>query len=226
MGEPSPGEAGTLKPSLGSSQLQRRSAGKLGRTAGGAVEPPGSRGIRRGGEPQREHTHTGSGGFRGRGLHLLPSGATAPGTRFQQCRPQIPGCRGHNPGSCSPGTGAAGRAQDSEDPPAAWCPQAVQISSPDPPEASGPVRTVRLGGYWGVLTAGLETWPPPMWLFLFVSPCAWEGWSPGTEASWGQQRPLILAPRHLPQVHTPENQHSSPSPRRPAGRTGEEQVLD
>ena len=115
----------------------------------------------------------------------------------------------------------AGRAQDSKDSPAARCPQAVQISTPAP-EAPGPVWTGRCSSNYGKPTPGLETWPPPVVVLLLLSPCAWEGWGrQGTGATWRQQG----AGQH-PQVHTPENQHSSPCPRRPAGRTGEEQVLD
>ena len=73
-----------------------------------------------------------------------------------------------------PGQVEVGRAQDSEESPAAGDPQVVQISAPSLPlGASRPVRTGRLRLVThGELTPGL----PPLMFFLFVSPCAWERW--------------------------------------------------
>ena len=67
-----------------------------------------------------------------------------------------------------------GKAQDNEDSPTAWHPQAVEIGAPHPQEDPGQCGLGNCGSYCGELTPGLETWPPPV-LFFLVSPCAWDG---------------------------------------------------
>ena len=80
---------------------------------------------------------------------LLPLGAVTPGAQFQQYRPQIPGCWGTQPRILwfPPGQAETGRAQDSEDSPAARCPQAVQICASTVLGAPRPVWTGRLCNY-------------------------------------------------------------------------------
>ena len=65
-----------------------------------------------------------------------------------------------------------------------------------PPGAPRPVCTGRL---WLVtsreLTSELEIWPPPLFSFCFVSPCAWERQGlEGTKASQNKQLRLSPAP--------------------------------
>ena len=101
-------------------------------------------------------------------------------------------------------------------------------SAPPPREHPGPCG---LGA--AVVTAGAdsragETWPPPVGLSLLVSPCAWERRGcQGTGASPGQQLPLSPTPGRgagqRPGAHTCESAQQ-PLPRRPAGRSGQEQV--
>ena len=123
-----------------------------------------------------------------------------------------------------PGQTEAGRAQDGEDAPATKRPRAVQLSA-RPREHPGQCGLGDCGWLLRELTPGLGTWPPPV-VFLPVSPCAWDGAGrQGTgphgvnssqQRGWGE---------HLPQVRTPENQHSSCSPRRPAGEQGKSKFL-
>ena len=107
-------------------------------------------------------------------------------------------------------------------------PQAVQISAPmQAPEAYRSVWTGRLCQLSSrELNPKLEIWPPPL-LFFLVSPCAWERWGhQGIKASQDKKLTLSQAPGRgwgiSALAHIPENQHI----RRPAGRTGEEQVHD
>ena len=80
------------------------------------------------------------------------------------------------------------------------------------------------------LTPELQAWPPPV-VFFLVSSCSWEGWGrKGTGASQDKQLPLSRAPGRG-RGSSPRCTHlristAGPSPRRPAGRTGDEQVLD
>ena len=97
----------------------------------------------------------------------------------------------------------------------------MQIGAPAP-EHPGPSGlgtegvTAEADSRAGELAAATVVVPP-------VSSCTWEEQGrQGTEASRGAGQ----GAGQLPQVLTPERQHSSPSPRRPAGRTGEEKVLD
>ena len=143
-----------------------------------------------------------SGGGSGwRGLRPAAFGSCGPGARSQQYRPQIPGHRSDTAQDPAfpppPGQAEAGRAQESEDSPAARRPQAVQISAllPSPPmKHLGHCGLGDCGSYGVKLTLELETWPPPVLLFLLVSPCAWEGGLQGIEASRGQQLPPSPAP--------------------------------
>ena len=71
----------------------------------------------------------------------------------------------------------------------------MQISAPAASGAPRPLRTGSCNSYCRELTPGLESWPPPVSLFLLVPFCAWERWGrQGTEASRGQQLPLSRAP--------------------------------
>ena len=77
------------------------------------------------------------------------------------------------------------RAQDSENSPAAGCPQAVQVTAPVlAPEAPRPVRTGRL---WLVthseLTPELEVWQPHWCCSSCVAVCLGGVGRQGTEAS-------------------------------------------
>ena len=109
------------------------------------------------------------------GCTLLPSGARAPGVQFQQNRPWIPG---HQADTAQDpvlplGQAEAGRAEDSKDPPAARHPQAVQISAPHSWEHPGECRPVA-AGVTGRADSRAGRVAAPVWLFLLVSPCAWE----------------------------------------------------
>ena len=80
----------------------------------------------------------------------------------------------------------------------------------------------------GELNPKLETWLPSFFIFLCCTLCLGGAGRPGNRGLGGKQLPLSPAPGKgrgiSTQVHTPENQHSSPSPRRLAGRTGEKQI--
>ena len=77
-------------------------------------------------------------------------------------------------------------------------PGAPKLCRSAPPlawEHLGQCRLGDCGSYCGELTPELETWPPPVWLFLLVSPCASQRQGhQGMGASWGKQLPLSLAP--------------------------------
>ena len=145
-------------------------------------------------------------------------GGCTPGARFQQCRPRIPQRRGTQPPPCGPpGQAEAGRARDSEDAPAAGRPQLC--------------RSVRTGSYrWllGELTPGLETWPPTVVLFLLCHPVPGSGGSPGDRGLTGST--ALTEPNmgwgQLPRCTHLRVRTAGSSPRRPAGRTGEGQVLN
>ena len=158
---------------------------------------------------------------------LLPSGATCPRSAIPAA--QAPDPRGVSGHSRHPalllGQAEEGRAQDSEKSPGARCPQAVQVSAP----LRGSIKAVLLGDYGSYcweLTLGLENRPLPVLFFLLVSLCAWEGQGrQGTETSRGEQLPLNPAPGRGWGI-SPRYTHlrisiAGPSPRRPAGRTGE-----
>ena len=106
-----------------------------------------------------------------------------------------PRARGTQPRAlCSPRDREAGRAQDSEDAPA----RGPELCRSAPPPREHPGRCGLGLGAAGV-TAGADSrageLPPPVWSFLLVSPCAWDGAGPqGTGASRGQQLPLSPAP--------------------------------
>ena len=69
------------------------------------------------------------------------------------------------------------------------------ISVPPAPGASRPLQTWRLQHLLLELTPRLESWPPPLLLFLLVSPCTWDGGGPpGRRASQDKQLPLSPAP--------------------------------
>ena len=72
-----------------------------------------------------------------------------------------------------PGQEEAGRTQDSKDTPAAGGPDLCRSVPPRPWSIQAPVD-------WETvvvlleLTPRLESWRPPLLLFLLVSPCAWD----------------------------------------------------
>ena len=125
------------------------------------------------------------------------------------------------------GQAEARRTQDSEDAPAAGRPELCR-SAPPTPGASRPLQTLQ--ELLRELPLELESWSLPLLLFLPVPPCAWdERGHQGTGASHDNQLPLSHTPGRG-QGSSPRCTHlristAGPSPRRPAGRTGEEQVL-
>ena len=58
-------------------------------------------------------------------------------------------------------------------------------SVPPPQEHLGQCGLGDCGWLLVELTTGLETWPLPVALFLLVSPCAWERWSPREQRAHG-----------------------------------------
>ena len=86
--------------------------------------------------------------------------------------PGAQGTRRHSSGPAIPlGQLGAGKTQDSEDAPATAHPRAVQVSAPHIRSIQGPTDW-ELQELLRELTPGLESWTPPVLLFLPMSPCA------------------------------------------------------
>ena len=134
-GEPSPGEAGTLKIRTNSSRTERRSAGKPGRTAGGTGSLRSPRVTNRGIPPGERRSNELE---RPAGPREKPVGqAGAPGGGG--CAARERDCSRAGPGSQGAGDTAQdrrrGRAQDSEDSPAAGCPELCRSAPPTAPQS-------------------------------------------------------------------------------------------
>ena len=82
----------------------------------------------------------------------------------------MPGDTAQNP-ALPLGQEEPGRAQDSEDAPATGRFRALQISTPCTGSIQ-PIADWELRYLLLELTLGLESWLPPVFLFLPVSPCA------------------------------------------------------
>ena len=160
-------------------------------------------------------------GNKQRGLSFIPFGRGNPQEHGSSgTEPQSEDAEVHKTGypPFPLGQVEAGRAQESENSLAAGCPQAVQISAPEPaPRSIWPVWTGRLGlSTWGKLLAvELEIWLLP---FFSSSFCLSTG---GGGASREQRinslhwaRPLGKGRGISAQAQTPENQHSRPFPQK------------
>ena len=130
---------------------------------------------------------------------------------------------------CSPGVGG-GREAEAGRTPLPWGTRELcRSAAPPQPEHPGPCGQRAVGVTGGAdsraggLAADSGVVPPGVTLCLGLSG------APGDRGLRGSTAITEPAPGKggaSPQVHTPEHQHSSPSPQRPAERTGEEQVLD
>ena len=143
-GRPSPGEAGASPIFPGRKAL----SGELGqdpRRGSGACRLPGAltEEVQAELPKGRECAPRGPGSSSGRGSPRR--GLRCPGSAIPVAKapePRAPGGTAQHP-ALPPGQAEVGRAQDSEDTPAAGRSQAVQVSAPTP-GASRPVRTGRL----------------------------------------------------------------------------------
>ena len=124
---------------------------------------------------------------------LLPLGAAAWEHDSSNTGLRSQGAGGHSPGSCIPRDRRRPEGHKTGRtllPPGApkLCRSAT--AAPGHPGQCGQGTAVVTAG----LTPGLGNWPPPVVLFLLVSPCAWDGVASGNRALRGKQLPLSRAP--------------------------------
>ena len=140
------------------------------------------------------------------------------------CGPRAQGSREHSPRSHVP-SGTGGGQEDTGQQGGSCCQVALSYADWCPPPPEYPSH-YGLGAV--VVTAGADSRtvvaPPGVTLYLRLSRATREE---GPHRINTRTKPYTWqGAGQLPQVHIPENQHNRRSPRRPAGRTEEKQVLD